>query len=35
MYLAYNRVTELADGGTLYTKNCIDPFDYRELQKAV
>ena len=33
--LDYNIVTELAEGGTLFTKNCIEPLEHAELQKAV
>ena len=34
MSLEFNIVIELAEGGNLYNKNCIEPFEHRELQKA-
>jgi len=34
MTIEFNIVTELAEGGSLYDKNCLERFAHRALQKA-
>jgi len=34
MKIEFNIVTELAEGGSLYDKNCLELLEHRELQKA-